>query len=477
MLQKYASFIGLCLGFFLVMMDITTVPLTYTTLMNVFNVTPAVVAWVNNIYLITYAAFLLLGGRLGDFTNRKVVVLIAYIVIGVGAAISGAGQTFADVLVGRALMGVGAGLLTPQSMAYISSLFAKGGRGAALGIWGTVAGVATATGPVITQILLTTADWRWVMWINIPIVSLCFLIAVWNLPSYSGSGIKFWDTLVSGLFGICLAGAIVGIQFMNVSESIMSRGGILFVIGTIVTIILISNELKKKRGYILPPELWSDSIFLRMCLISGVLGLCITSFYFPLVFLLDIRMNFGPVAISVIMITISLSNALVAPFAGNISDRMKPEIIVRLGLILYAFANILLGLIGVFIPSGTLAFSAFCATMIIAGSGTGLVFAPLANLALGRAQTATVGRAAAFFNCARQISSALGGVIIAIVFDTIVRLQLDYHLEITTKNLRESSNVTAIAALACFLFIALVLGIAAYTCLGSRQKVEVYEFA
>ena len=472
MFRKYVSFIGLCLGFFLIIMDTTTVPLLYTTLMKGFSVNPATVAWINNIYLVTYVAFLLLGGRLGDFTNRKMLVLTAYLIIGMGAALSGCAHNFENLIVGRALMGVGAGLLTPQSMAYIFTLFfAQGGRGTALGIWGAVAGLATATGPIITQLFLTIANWRWVMWINIPVALVCFLIATLSLPNSSRRDIDIGDCVVSTMYGLCLAGAIVGIQLIVAGKSFIGRGGFLFTMGILTAVILIRNELKKKQGYILPPELWFDKIFLRVCFVSGLLGLSLTAFYFPLVFLLDVRMNFGPSAIGIIMMTIALSNALVGPFAGNISDRLKPEKMIRLGLMLFLTANVLLGIIGVFVVAGLLAFVALCAVMMIAGVGTGLAFAPLANLALGRAQITTAGRAAAFYNFVRQILSALGGVIIAIVFESIVRLQLQYVPEvITISYLRESSRVAAIASLICFLFIAMSLAVAAYTTTARVKK-------
>ncbi|MBU2849938.1 MFS transporter [Acidithiobacillus ferrivorans] len=472
MLQKYISFAGLCLGFFIVMMDTTTVPFLYTTLMKVFDISLAMVAWVNNIYLITYAAFLLLGGRLGDFANRKIVVLSAYVALGVGAAISGAGQTFWDLIIGRALMGVGSGLLTPQSMAYISIIFTKGGRGTALGIWGTVAGIATATGAVVTQIFLVTADWRWVMWCNIPIALACFLIAAWGLPNTPGRGISIKDVLVSSVYGLSLAAVIVGIYLISESETTMWVGKGVFAIGIVATAFLIRGELWRKRGHILSPELWLDATFLRVCLISGLLGMALTAFYLPLAFLLDARMNFGPLAISAIMVTISLSVSLVGPFAGNISDRVQPEKIVRLGLMLFAIANALVGLIDMFFSGGTLAFVSLCAVMVIGGTGIGLAFPPLANLALGRAQLATVGRAAAFYNSVRQVLSALGGVIVAIIFDSVVHMQLGRGFEVTAESLRESSSVTAIASFACFLFIALSLMVAAYMSRSSEEQMS-----
>lgn len=470
MLQKYVSFFGLCLGFFIVMMDMTTIPLTYTTLMAVFDVNPAMVAWVNNIYLIAYAACLILGGRLGDFTNRKIVVMSAYAILGLGATISGASQTFPEVLIGRAAMGIGAGLLTPQSMAFISTLFAKGGRGTALGIWGAVAGMATASGPVVTQLFLITASWRYVMWVNVPIAIACFIIALLYLPSTHGSGIKLKDTLISAMCGICLGAILLGIECTSIAGSTTIAGIALLLVGATILTWLIKFDLTKKASYILSPELWSHDDFLRTCLISGLLGAGLTSFYLPLAFLLDIRMNFGPVAISIIMIMIALTNALIGPFAGKNSDRIEPSIIIRRGLILFASANALMGVIGILLTGSNLAFIALCGVMVIAGTGTGLAFAPLANLALSHAQMTTIGRAAAFFNCARQVSSALGGVIIAIAFDAIIRLQIGQSTNITATHLREISNVTATACLACFMLIAAILMAAAYLCQSRSEE-------
>lgn len=473
MLQKYASFIGLCLGFFLIIMDTTTVPLLYTTLMKDFSVNPASVAWINNVYLVTYVAFLLLGGRLGDFTNRKMLVLTAYLTIGVGAALSGCAHSFENLIVGRALMGVGAGLLTPQSMAYIFTLFTHENRGTALGIWGGVAGIATATGPIIAQLFLAIANWRWIMWINIPVAFVCFCIAALSLPKIAKRDINIWDGIVSAGYGLCFAVAIVGIQFIAIAKSLIGVGGIFFAMGMLTAVILMRNELKKKQGYILPPELWVDKTFLRVCFVSGLLGLSLTAFYFPLVFLLDARMHFEPSVTCIIMMIIALSNAVVGPFAGSFSDRMQPEKMIRLGLIIFATTNVLLGIIGVFVTGRVLAFVLLCPVMIIAGVGTGLAFAPLANLALRRAQITTAGRAAAFYNFVRQVLSALGGVIVAIVFESLLRMQLPSVPDvITINNLRESSGVASIACLICFFFISMCLAVAAYYATPRSRKAD-----
>ncbi|HYQ43254.1 MAG TPA: MFS transporter [Polyangiaceae bacterium] len=468
MQSKHIAFAGLCLGFFILIMDTTTVPLLYPRLMDVFHVTPAGAAWVNNVYLITYAAFLLLGGRLGDSTNRKTVVQLAYLALGAGAALAGAGQSLMAVIVGRAVMGVGAGLLTPQTMGYISILFAQGGRGAALGIWASVAGTAAATGPVVTQLFLATLDWRWVMWVNVPVALICFGVASFSLPSVPGRGIVARDTAVSGLCGLGVAVAVAGVQLIVVSRSPVSLGGALLALGAATTAALVVVELKKNGRSILPPELWRDSSFLRTSLISGLLGFGLTGVYLPLVFLLDARLHFGHAAIGALMTICPIANALVGPFAGRLSDRMEPERIIRLGLTLFAIANVSYGVVGLVSPSKVVALIALGATMAVAGSGTGLAFAPLANLALARAQRENVGQAASFFNASRQLMSALGGVLSAIVFDTIARAQLGAGGAVTVEALRSSPSAVASPAFACFALNAAGLALGAYV--ASRSK-------
>ncbi|MGD8165407.1 MFS transporter [Pantoea sp. FN0307] len=458
MVRQKVAFFGLCLGFFMVMMDTTTVPLIYTVLIDEYQVTPAGVAWVNNSYLITYAGFLLFGGRLGDAFNRKVILSLALFMLAIGALLSGSGETLLQVVIGRAIMGIGAGLLAPQSMAFISVIFAKGGRGAALGVWGAVAGIATATGPVITQFFLQTADWRWVMWINIPIALLALGITFICLPNTEGNGVKKAELLSCGLFGTALIAIMLGIDFLHGDSKRIVIGGVSLLSGIAGIVLLIRGELKNNTQHLLPTELWQDRPFLRTCLVSGLLGFGLTAFYLPLAFLMELRMNLGPVSISIIMVTIALSNALVGPLAGYFSDKSAPETIIRAGMLCFAIANLIIASSGLLFSASNIGFIIVVTGMALAGIGTGLSFAPLANLAFSRASFTNFGRAAAFFNVVRQLMSALGSVAIAVLFDYIINLDVISE----SSSLKSASATVALAAFICFLVIACFLGAGAW---------------
>ncbi|MCG7500096.1 MFS transporter [Vibrio sp. Of7-15] len=459
MSQRTMAFMGLCLGFFIVMMDTTTVPLIYTSLITEFNISPATAAWVNNGYLITYAAFLLLGGRLGDTYNRRLIISSALVLISMGALISGFGNNLSEIIAGRAIMGIGAGLLTPQSMAYISILFAQEGRGKAFGIWGAVAGIATATGPVVTQMCLHLADWRWVMWINIPLAAFALVTTYMLLPNTKGLGLKVKELFFTGAFGLSISAVILGLQLIHSWDDYSVVVSLLLFLGGSAAIWLLWYELHSRTACILPFEIWKNKSYLRTCLISGVLGLSLTAFYLPLAYLIEIKMNFGPMAISVIMISIAIANALIGPMAGNLSDKIAPEGIVRYGLLSFSIAALMLGVVGIFFNGGTFAFITILVAMVFAGAGTGLAFAPLANLALRQATSESIGRAAAFFNASRQLMSAMGSVVIALMFDYVIRSSNE---NISPNNLEPYSPSVASAALVSFCFIALCLAVGAW---------------
>ncbi|MEN4577543.1 MFS transporter [Pantoea agglomerans] len=462
MLRNKMAFFGLCLGFFIIMMDTTTVPLIYTSIINDYQVTPAMAAWVNNSYLITYAGFLLFGGRLGDAINRKTVLYYALIILAIGALLSGSGQTLIQVILGRALMGVGAGLLTPQSMAFISIIFTQGGRGTALGIWGAVAGIATATGPVVTQIFLQTIGWRWIMWINIPVALIALIFAVICLPGTPGNGAKSKELLSNAIAGIALAAIILGLELLNGGMQGMTTGLLLLLPGILLFAFMLHGELKNHKQYLLPSSLWKDRAFLRTCLISGLLGFGLTAFYLPLAYLIELRMGFGPVAISVIMVTIALANALVGPFAGHFSDKAAPETLIRWGMCCFAAATMIIGITGLMTYGGSVAFIIIITAMALAGIGTGLAFAPLANQAFSRATFNNFGRAAAFFNVVRQMMSALGSVAIAIFFDYLLHNSEKRSFTNENSLFSSGSPSVAFASFGCFLIITGLLGLGAW---------------
>src|SRR5216117_4043246 len=141
--------------------------------------------WVLAAYSLLLAAFLLVGGSLGDQYGRRRVFLIGIALFAFASAWCGFAANIGQLIAARAAQGFGAALLVPGSLAIISSSFPENERGRAIGTWSGFGAITTAIGPVIGGWLIEHVSWRAVFFINIPIALLIIVISLWRVPESS----------------------------------------------------------------------------------------------------------------------------------------------------------------------------------------------------------------------------------------------------------------------------------------------------
>jgi len=173
----------LCLGFFMIMVDTTIVNIAVPTLQEAFDASLVTVGWVNSAYLLTFAVLLLVTGRLGDRFGPRPVFVTGLVVFTLASLACGLAGSVGVLIAARAVQGIGGALMTPQTMAMITRAFPSDKRGAALGVWGSVAGVATIMGPVLGGILVETVGWEWIFYVNIPVGVVALWLSLTRLPA------------------------------------------------------------------------------------------------------------------------------------------------------------------------------------------------------------------------------------------------------------------------------------------------------
>lgn len=171
---------ALVIGFFMILVDSTIVSVATPVLVEGLSASIGQVIWVTSAYLLAYAVPLLITGRLGDKFGPKRVYLAGLAVFTVSSAWCGLTTTASGLVLARVVQGLGAALMTPQTMAVITRLFPPHDRGRAMGLWGAVAGVATLVGPVLGGVLVDSLGWRWIFFVNVP-VGLLGLALAWRL--------------------------------------------------------------------------------------------------------------------------------------------------------------------------------------------------------------------------------------------------------------------------------------------------------
>ena len=192
---------AMMVGFFMILLDATIVAVANPTIMERLGAGYDGVIWVTSAYLLAYAVPLLVSGRLGDVYGPKNLYLVGLAVFTAASLWCGLAGSIEMLIAARVVQGIGAALLTPQTLSTITRIFPPARRGVAMSVWGATAGVATLVGPLAGGILVGGLGWQWIFFVNVPIGIIGFGLAVWLIPVLPTAPHRF-DVL-----GVALSGA------------------------------------------------------------------------------------------------------------------------------------------------------------------------------------------------------------------------------------------------------------------------------
>ncbi|MHA7135542.1 DHA2 family efflux MFS transporter permease subunit [Oerskovia turbata] len=402
---------ALCLGFFMIMIDTTIVNIAVPTLVTTFDTTLTAVGWVNSAYLLTYAVLLLLAGRLGDRFGPKPVFVLGLVVFTLSSLWCGVSGSVEMLIVARAVQGVGAALMTPQTMSMITRVFPPRQRGAAMGLWGAVAGVATITGPLLGGVFVETWGWEWIFFVNLPVGVVALVLALRSLPSLPTNKRSF------DMVGVVLSVVGLFLFVFGIQEGETFHWGT--VVGPLTIWSIIGLGVLVLAAFVLWQHHLRDRALLPLTLfhsrnfsLANVSGMAVSfgmiGIFFPLTIFLQSILGLSPLEAALVNLPGSLLSGVVAPFAGRLSDRVPGKWVVATGFTLLAASVVWLGLAAT--PDASV--WAIVAPMTLFGVGTGALFSPLANLATSGLDHRTAGAGAGAFNTFRQVGGVIGSAAI-----------------------------------------------------------------
>ncbi|HUB71244.1 MAG TPA: MFS transporter [Acidimicrobiales bacterium] len=170
-----------CVAQFMVVLDVSIVNVALPSIGRDLHYSPTGLQWVVNAYVLTFAGFLLLGGRAADLFGRRRIYLLGLFIFTAASLLGGLAQDSAWLTAARALQGIGGAILSPATLTIIVTTF-KGSRlPRALGLWSAVAGAGGAAGAILGGVLTAELSWRWVLFVNIPIGVVAMAAAVMYL--------------------------------------------------------------------------------------------------------------------------------------------------------------------------------------------------------------------------------------------------------------------------------------------------------
>ncbi|TMF29389.1 MAG: DHA2 family efflux MFS transporter permease subunit [Chloroflexi bacterium] len=326
-------------GFFMILLDTTIVNVAIPAMSTGLNTTLDQILWVLNAYILVYAVLLITAGRLGDLYGQRNLFAIGLFVFTVASALCGVSQSPGQLIAARILQGVGGALLTPQTLSILTTIFPPERRGAAFGVWGGVAGLATLAGPTVGGAIITYIDWRWIFFINVPIGIAALIATYIVIPDLRPGRHHGWDfvgTIVAtaGLFAIVF-GLIEG-QRYNWGQVESYPFTIPEVIGAgVVLVILFIIWERYQAEPLVPLSLFADRNFTVANWIAAAISFGMLSAFLPITIYLQSVRGFSALVAGLTLAPMSLTSMLTAPFAGRLSDRIGGKYILMAGISLF----------------------------------------------------------------------------------------------------------------------------------------------
>ncbi|GAA4167483.1 MFS transporter [Gryllotalpicola koreensis] len=422
-IRPWPALWALVIGFFMILIDTTIVSVANPAIQEGLNTTTNSVIWVTSAYLLAYAVPLLVTGRLGDRFGPKNIYLIGLVVFtlaslwcGLSDHLPGTGIT--NLIIARAVQGLGAGLMTPQTMAVITRTFAPEKRGTAMALWGATAGFATLVGPILGGVLVDGLGWEWIFFVNVPIGVVAFVLAAILVPKLETHSHTF-DWLGVFLSAIGLFFLVFGLQEANT----YNWNGWIWasVIGGIVFIALfVGWQAINKKEPLLPLSLFTDRNFsLSNAAISAV-GFSITAMFIPLVYFFQAVRGFTPTESALMTVPTAVLSIVLAPIAGRLTDKVHPRTLVVPGVLLVGASFWLYSLM----ISPTIAWPLLLIPSAVMGLGSAFMWGPIATTANRNLPPRAAGAGSGVFNTTRQVGAVIGSSALAALMTSRISAEI-----------------------------------------------------
>jgi EmrB/QacA subfamily drug resistance transporter len=407
--NPWAVLLVVSLGFFMTLLDLTIVNIAIPNIITKLPASLDDVLWVINAYALVLAVLVITAGRLGDIIGPRIMFMLGIAVFTLASAACGFAPGAGTLIAFRAVQGLGAAMLMPQTLTIITNVFPPERRGAAFGIWGAVAGVATIAGPTLGGLLVTAFDWRWIFYVNVPIGVLVLLVTPVIIPDLRLGRRHRLDIpgvllASAALFAICY-GLVEGQKYnWGRIDSVLSIPLILGVGVVLLVTFLVVQKLTQGREPLVPFAVFRDRNYSVMNWVSGVLSIGMMGIFLPFTIYLQSVLGFSALKAGLTMAPASLISMFVAPVAGRMTDRIGGKFILMSGLFLFAVG---MGSLAV-IAKPNSAWYAFLPSLLVAGIGIGCTFAPLTTMAMRNIEPRMAGAASGVLNTVRQIGLVVG---------------------------------------------------------------------
>jgi EmrB/QacA subfamily drug resistance transporter len=399
------------LGSGIAALDATVVNIALPTIGREFHTGIAALQWVMTGYTLTLAAFLLIGGSLGDRFGRRKVYLIGIVWFALASAACGLAPTALFLIVTRLLQGVGAALLTPGSLAILEASFTPEDRARAIGAWSGLGGVAVAAGPLIGGYLITAASWRWIFFINVPLAVAVVGLGARHVPESR-------DATVTGKIDYAGAAAAVvflaGITFAFIEAPSLGWSSPAVLAMTAIGVVGLAAFLVREHraaAPMLPLSLFTERQFTATNAVTFIVYAALTGATFLLPVVLQVVSGYSPLASGLAFVPLTVIMLALSARSGQLAARIGPRLQMSVGPVVVGAGLAMLTLA----TSGSSYVVDVLPAIIVFGLGLAITVAPLTSTAMSSAPAEHSGIASAVNNDVARFGGLLAVAVLPAV--------------------------------------------------------------
>jgi DHA2 family methylenomycin A resistance protein-like MFS transporter len=401
-LIEILSLVGICLGYFMVILDSMVVTIALPNIQHELGATISDLQWIVSGYTLVFACLLLTAGALGDRLGNKRVFLIGLVLFTAASAACGLAPNMWTLQLARLVQGVGAALQVPASLALLNHTFADPHeRDKAIGLWGGIAGIAAASGPIIGGALVSALSWRSIFYLNIPVGIVAFLLAWRFVPRIMGHQGRGLD--LGAQFAAIVALALLTLAFIQSAAwgwtSLPILGALVgFALATVIFLLI----ERRAESPMLPLGLFRSRTFSAANTVGLLLNFGLYGELFLMtLFFQDIR-GYSALLTGLVLLPESGVVALSSTLSGRLTGRKGARLPMMIGLAVGAAGFLLMTLV-----NATTRYVFFIPPFVAIGFGMPFAMPAMTAVVVSSAPKERSGIASGVVNASRQVGSAL----------------------------------------------------------------------
>jgi EmrB/QacA subfamily drug resistance transporter len=416
--RKWFTLAAVSFGLFMIMLDNTVVNVALPAIQSDLGAKLSGLQWVVAGYALTFAALMLIGGKVADAFGRRRIFVIGIAVFTIASLACGLAESTSTLIAARVVQGAGAALMNPATLSIIAATFPARQRGTAIGIWAGVSALALAIGPLVGGLITEHISWSWIFFVNVPVgivaIAASFLFidesrdethVRLDLPGLATSAIA----LFSLTYGLIEANS-------HGWGSPLILGS--FALAAVMFAAFIMLE-RHQRNPMLPLDLFRSGTYVGANLVVLLVALAMFGVFFFMSLYMQNILGYSAVQTGAAFLPMTLLIILVAPIAGKTSDRIGSRGLMTAGMILISLQLLYFSQLGL-----DATFWTILPAFLVGGVGMALTMTPSAAAATRSVPVDKAGVGSAVLNASRQVGGSLGIAIMGAIVAAAVGAQL-----------------------------------------------------